>query len=64
MSETQRLDIAPLVTQSLQEIAKLPLAERGKIIAPYLSATAEDFANDPAMTAFSVLDSEDWGYQF
>jgi hypothetical protein len=51
---------APLVTQSLQEIAKLPISERKKIIAPYLLATAEDFANDPAMTEFSVLDGEDW----
>jgi hypothetical protein len=25
-----------------------------------LSATAEDFANDPAMTEFAVLDGEDW----
>jgi hypothetical protein len=50
----------PLVTQSFQEIAKLPIAERKKIIAPYLLATAEDFANDPAMTEFSVLDGEDW----
>jgi hypothetical protein len=50
---------APLVTQSLQDIAKLSLAKRGKIILPYLSAMAEDFANDPALTEFSVLDTED-----
>jgi hypothetical protein len=60
LSLHSRIQTAPLVTQSLQEIAKLPLAERKKVIAPYLSATAEDFANDPAMTEFSVLDSEDW----
>jgi hypothetical protein len=50
----------PPVTQSLRDIAKLPLAERQKVIAPYLSAMAEDFCNDPALTEFSVLDCEDW----
>jgi hypothetical protein len=35
------------------------LAKRGKIVVPYLSAMAEDFANDPALTDFSVLDTED-----
>jgi predicted AAA+ superfamily ATPase len=51
---------APLVTQSLYDISKLSLTERKKVIEPYLSAMAEDFATDPVMTEFSVLDSEDW----
>jgi hypothetical protein len=51
---------APLVTQSLYDISKLSLTEQKKVIEPYLSAMAEDFATDPVMTEFSVLDSEDW----
>jgi hypothetical protein len=51
---------APLVTQSLSDISKIPLTEQKKVIEPYLSAMAEDFTNDPVMTEFSVLDSEDW----
>ncbi|MBD2205907.1 DUF2281 domain-containing protein [Calothrix sp. FACHB-1219] len=45
---------------SLQEIARLPIAERHKILKPFIAATAEDFLNDPELTEFSVLDGEDW----
>lgn len=45
---------------SMGEIARLPVAERHKILAPYMAATAEDFLNDPELTEFSVLDGEDW----
>ncbi|WP_210407562.1 hypothetical protein [Hydrocoleum sp. CS-953] len=45
---------------SMGEIARLPVAERHKILAPYIAATAEDFLNDPELTEFSVLDGEDW----
>ncbi len=45
---------------SLQEIAKLPVAERHQILAPFIAPTAEDFLNDPELTEFSVLDGEDW----
>ncbi len=45
---------------SMQEIARLPVEERHKILAPYMAATAEDFLNDPELTEFSVLDGEDW----
>jgi hypothetical protein len=45
---------------SLKEIAKLPIAERHKILEPYMAATAEDFLTDPELTEFSVLDGEDW----
>jgi Protein of unknown function (DUF2281) len=44
---------------SLQEIARLPIAERHKILKPFIAATAEDFLNDPELTEFSVLDGED-----
>ncbi|MEA5582686.1 hypothetical protein VB620_15205 [Nodularia harveyana UHCC-0300] len=45
---------------SLQEIARLPVTERHKILAPFIAATAEDFLNDPELTEFAVLDGEDW----
>ncbi len=49
---------------SLQHIAKLPLEERHKLIAPYVAAMAEDFLNDPELTEFSVLDGEDWENEY
>ena len=45
---------------SLKEIASLSLAERHKMLEPLIAATAEDFLNDPELTEFSVLDSENW----
>lgn len=45
---------------SLQKIARLPVAERHQILAPFIAATAEDFLNDPELTEFSILDGEDW----
>ena len=45
---------------SLQEIARLPVAERHRSLASSIAATAEDFATDPELTEFSVLDGEDW----
>jgi len=50
----------PSLTLSLREIASLPIAERHKILAPFIPATAEDFMNYPELTEFSVLDGEDW----
>jgi hypothetical protein len=44
---------------SLRQIASLPIAERHKILAPFIEATAEDFRTDPSLTEFSVLDGED-----
>jgi hypothetical protein len=51
---------APPKRLSLQEIARLPIAERHKILEPFMAATAEDFLTDPELTEFSVLDGEDW----
>ncbi len=45
---------------SLQEIARLPVAQRHELISPFIKATAEDFLNEPELTEFSVLDGEDW----
>ena len=50
----------PTLKLSLREIASLPIAERHKILAPYMAATAEDFLTDPELTEFSVLDGEDY----
>ena len=45
---------------SMRQIAKLPLTERHKYLKPYILKTAEDFRNDPELTEFSILDTEDW----
>ncbi len=45
---------------SLQQIAKLPIGDRHKLIAPYIAAMVDDFQTDPELTEFSVLDTEDW----
>ncbi|MBD2430489.1 MULTISPECIES: DUF2281 domain-containing protein [Fischerella] len=45
---------------SLQEIARLPVEERHKLLAPYIDSTVEDFFKHPELTEFSVLDGEDW----
>ena len=44
----------------MQEIAKLPIAQRHQILASSIAATAADFLNDPELTEFSVLDGEAW----
>jgi hypothetical protein len=38
---------------SLQEIARLPLHERHKLLEKTVAEIAEDFAHDPALTEFS-----------
>ncbi|HBK98411.1 MAG TPA: hypothetical protein DD001_14375 [Microcoleaceae bacterium UBA10368] len=55
---------APTLKLSLREIASLPIAERHKILAPYIAATAEDFLTDIELTEFSVLDGEDWEAEY
>jgi hypothetical protein len=52
-------DLPPL-SLSLQQIAKLPIQERDRILSPYVAAMAEDFQTDPELTEFSVLDAEGW----
>jgi hypothetical protein len=53
-----------LTELSFTEIAKLPIAERHKILAPYMAITAQDFLTDPELTEFSVLDGEDWETEY
>ncbi|MEG4329440.1 DUF2281 domain-containing protein [Microcoleus sp. herbarium5] len=54
----------PGLKLSLREIASLPIAERHKILAPFIPATAEDFLTYPELTEFSVLDGEDWETEY
>lgn len=55
---------APTLKLSLREIASLPIAERHKILAPFIPATAEYFLTYPELTEFSVLDGEDWEAEY
>jgi hypothetical protein len=55
---------APSLKLSLREIASLPIAERHKILASYMAATAEDFLTYPELTEFSALDGEDWETEY
>ncbi len=43
----------------MQEIARLPVEERHKLLAPYIDSTVEDFFKHPELTEFSVLDGEE-----
>ena len=45
---------------SLQQIAKLSIPERHRLLAAYIPEIAQAFLNDPELTEFSILDSEDW----
>jgi len=50
----------PTLKLSLREIASLPIAERHKILAAFIPATAEDFLTYPELSEFSVLDGEEY----
>ena len=45
---------APTLKLSLREIASLPIAERYKILAPFIPATAEDFLTYPELYQFNM----------
>jgi len=57
--------VAPTEKLTMRQIAKLPLAQRHQYLAQFIPATAYDFYNDPELTEFAVLDTEDWdiGYE-
>lgn len=62
---TERLQQAlnielPKPKLSLREIAVMPLTERHQHITPLIPQTVNDFLNEPELTEFSVLDTEDW----
>ena len=48
------------IRPSMQEIARLPVHERHRILQKYIPAMVEDFDNDPALTEFSELDMNEW----
>jgi hypothetical protein len=50
----------PESSLSLQQLAKLSVKDRHQYLKAFISATANDFSTDPALTEFSVLDVEDW----
>ena len=50
----------PTSKRSLREIASMPVTERHQYISPFIAKTADDFLNEPELTEFSVLDTEDW----
>jgi hypothetical protein len=45
---------------SLQQIAKMPLAERHSYLKQFIYPTAQDFQDDPELIEFEVLDTVDW----
>ncbi|MDJ0582375.1 hypothetical protein [Crocosphaera sp.] len=46
------------IIPSLQEIAKLSLEERHKLLSPIIQEIAKDINNDPELNLFSQLDGE------
>jgi hypothetical protein len=52
--------VLPATDLSLRELAKLPIEQRHQYLQSTIDATANDFATDPELTAFSELDIEDW----
>jgi hypothetical protein len=46
--------------RSLREISAMSVTERHQYISPFITKTANDFLNEPELTEFSVLDTEDW----
>ena len=43
---------------SLEEIAKLPLSERHKLLRPLIEEIADDVNNDPDLNLFAEIDGE------
>jgi hypothetical protein len=44
---------------SLQQLARLPLAQRHQALEPFIAETAKDFRDDPELTEFTALDSKE-----
>jgi hypothetical protein len=62
-SDEVRISEARLATGghglSLRELVKLPLTERHHLLSPFVAEMAEDFANNPDLMEFAVLDGGD-----
>jgi Protein of unknown function (DUF2281) len=52
--------VPPETRLSLRQLAKLPIEQRHQYLQSTIATTANDFATDPELTAFSGLDVEDW----
>jgi len=58
-TERLRETLPVAVKLSLRELAAMPLAQRNQYIVPFIQKIADDFLNDPELTEFSILDTED-----
>ncbi|TRU64338.1 MAG: hypothetical protein EWV48_06185 [Microcystis aeruginosa Ma_QC_C_20070823_S13] len=56
--DTINENIAQSSLPSLQEIAKLSLSERHKLLRPLIQEMAEDVNNDPELDFFSEIEGE------
>ncbi|CAD5915826.1 hypothetical protein NO758_00338 [Planktothrix agardhii] len=56
--DTINENIAQSSLPSLQEIAKLSLSERYKLLRPLIQEIAEDVNNDPELDFFSEIEGE------
>ncbi|MEL0590351.1 MAG: hypothetical protein U1V55_12125 [Planktothrix rubescens PR222] len=56
--DTINENIAQSCLPSLQEIAKLSLSERHKLLRPLIQEIAEDVNNDPELDFFSEIEAE------
>lgn len=56
--DTINENIAQSSLPSLQEIAKLSLSERHKLLHPLIQEMAEDVNNDPELDFFSEIEGE------
>jgi ribosomal protein S6 len=66
-TEFLRQKFAPVTRESslsLKQLAKLSINKRHQYLNSSIAATAEDFATDPELTEFSVLDAEDWDLEY
>lgn len=45
---------APTTKPSLQQLARLPLAQRHQALEPLIAETAKDFRTDPSLTEFDM----------
>jgi hypothetical protein len=57
----QKVSSSPALpsTPSLQQLARLPLAQRHQALEPFIAETAKDFRDDPELTEFTALDSKE-----
>ena len=57
-TESLSQDLSSMSLPSLQEIAKLPISERHKLLSPYMDEMAQIFNNDSELILCSLSDTE------